>query len=364
MNISQNLRVVVISLLTSALLACSSTTPAPPAATGTVPRPSLAKAWQGQVLIGAAVDEKNIKTQGELIAEQFNSVVAENAMKPMATEPREGEFHFEAADAIVRFAQSHDMAIRGHTLLWHLHTPDWMWQGANGQPAGRDLVLARLKRHIETEVGHYKGQVYVWDVVNEIIDEKQPDCLRDDLWHRVVGPDYVDYAFRYAHAADPAARLYINEYSTEEPAKRRCLVRVVQGLLQRGVPVNGIGHQMHISVFYPTISAIDETLTTFARLGLENQITELDMSLYRWKDNRLYDTRENLLSLQARRYGEIMRMIHNHPDVTAVTWWGVSDASTWLNQDAPADHRDQPLLLDEHGQPKGAFWAVFAAARR
>ncbi|MBB5189632.1 endo-1,4-beta-xylanase [Silvimonas terrae] len=346
------------------LAACSGPAVSPPVAASAIPTPSLAKAWQGQLLIGAAVDEKNIKSQGELIANQFSSVVAENAMKPMATEPREGEFHFEAADAIVRFAQSHDMAIRGHTLLWHLHTPDWMWQGRNGQPADRNLVLARLKRHIETEVGHYKGQVYVWDVVNEIIDEKQADCLRNDKWHQVVGPDYVDEAFRYAHAADPAARLFINEYSTTEPAKQRCLIRVVQGLQARGVPINGIGHQMHISVFYPRVEEIDQTLTAFARLGLENQITEIDMSLYKWKDNRLYDTRENLLALQARRYGDIMRMIHNHPDVTAVTWWGVTDASTWLNQDAPADHHDQPLLFDAQGQPKGAFWAVFNAARR
>jgi endo-1,4-beta-xylanase len=193
------------------------------------PLPSLAEAYQGRLKIGAAVEAPQLRgADGALLASQFNSVVAENAMKPAALQPTEGRFNFGPADAIVAYAQQHRMAVRGHTLLWFKRTPDWFWTGADGSPASRDQVLARLQRHIETVVGRYKGKVYAWDVVNEVIDASQPDCLRNDRWRQVVGPGYIAAAFRYAHAADPRARLFINDYATHEPAKRDCLVRIVK----------------------------------------------------------------------------------------------------------------------------------------
>ncbi|WP_158973875.1 endo-1,4-beta-xylanase [Pseudomonas sp. BAV 4579] len=320
---------------------------------------SLAAAYGARLKIGAAVEPEQLAAaDGTLLARQFSSLVAENAMKPLRIHPQEDRYVFGPADALVAFAEQHGLAVRGHTLLWGSHTPDWFWQGADGQPATRDQVLQRLKQHIATVVGHYRGRVYAWDVVNEAIEPSQSSCLRDDRWMQVVGPDYLAVAFRAAHAADPQARLFINDFNTQEPAKRDCLARVVKGLLAEGVPVQGIGHQTHISIYWPSLAAIDQSLTTFARLGLENQITELDMSLYQHRDYQPLQPLAQRLNLQAERYRDLMALVLTHPEVTAVTWWGVADKHSWLNHQPGAPGDDQPLLFDRQQRPKPAYWAV------
>jgi endo-1,4-beta-xylanase len=326
--------------------------------------PSLAKAYEGRLKIGAAIEPSQLTSaEAPLLAAHFNSIVAENVMKPADIQPNEGAYNFAPADTLVAYAQGRGMAMRGHTLLWHLRTPEWMWTDKNGNPASRDLVLARLKSHIETVVGRYKGAVYAWDVVNEVIDEKQPNCLRQDKWFAATGEDYIESAFRYAHAADPKARLYINDYSTEEPAKRQCLERVVKGLLARGVPVHGVGHQMHVSVFGPSVESIDESLTTFARLGLENQVTELDVSLYKYQAKSLSDTEEKLVQVQGERYAALMKVFLAHPELRAVTLWGLSDSHTWLNHGEYEGRHDSPLLFDRQQKPKPAYFKMLDAAK-
>ncbi|MEO5932953.1 MAG: endo-1,4-beta-xylanase [Duganella sp.] len=326
--------------------------------------PSLAKAYEGRLKIGAAVEPSQLASaEAPLLAAHFNSIVAENVMKPADIQPKEGAYNFAPADKLVAYAHGQGMAMRGHTLLWHLRTPEWMWTDSDGKPATRGLVLARLKSHIETVVGRYKGAVYAWDVVNEVIDDKQPNCLRKDKWFAAVGDDYIEQAFRYAHAADPKARLYINDYSTEEPAKRQCLERVVKGLIARGVPVHGVGHQMHVSVFGPSVQAIDESLSTFARLGLENQVTELDVSLYRYQAKSLSDSEEKLQQLQGERYAALMKVFLAHPELRAVTLWGISDSHTWLNHGEYAGRHDAPLPFDRRQQPKPAYTGMLNAAK-
>ena len=320
---------------------------------------SLAAVYAPRLKIGAAIEPDQLQgPDGALLAQQFSSVVAENAMKPARIHPREDSYVFAPADAIVDFAQRHGLAVRGHTLLWGSHTPDWFWQGQNGQPAPREQVLQRLRQHIATVVGRYRGRVYAWDVVNEVIDANQPGCLRNDRWLQVVGPDYLAEAFRAAHAADPQARLFINEFNTHEPAKHDCLARVVKGLLAEGVPVQGIGHQTHISIYWPSLAAIDQSLTTFARLGLENQLTELDMSLYQHHDYHPALSVSQRLGLQAERYLDLLAMVLTHPEVTAVTWWGVADDHSYLNNQPGVPGDDQPLLFDRQQRPKPAYWAV------
>ena len=326
--------------------------------------PSLAKAYEGRLKIGAAIEPSQLTSaEAPLLAAHFNSIVAENVMKPADIQPKEGAYNFAPADKLVAYAQRSGMAMRGHTLLWHLRTPEWMWTDKEGKPASRDLVLARLKSHIETVVGRYKGAVYAWDVVNEVIDEKQPNCLRRDKWFAATGEAYIEQAFRYAHAADPKARLYINDYSTDEPAKRQCLERVVKGLIARGVPVHGVGHQMHVSVFGPSVESVDESLTTFARLGLENQVTELDVSLYRYQAKSLSDTEENLLQLQGERYAALMKVFLAHPELRAVTLWGISDSHTWLNHGEYEGRHDSPLLFDRRQKPKPAYFKMIDTAK-
>jgi endo-1,4-beta-xylanase len=326
--------------------------------------PSLAKAYEGRLKIGAAIEPSQlISAEAPLLATHFNSIVAENVMKPTDIQPKEGAYNFAPADKLVAYAQGSGMAMRGHTLLWHLRTPEWMWTDKEGKPASRDMVLARLKSHIETVVGRYKGAVYAWDVVNEVIDEKQPNCLRKDKWFATTGDAYIEQAFRYAHAADPKARLYINDYSTDEPAKRQCLERIVKGLIARGVPVHGVGHQMHVSVFSPSVESIDESLTTFARLGLENQVTELDVSLYRYQAKSLSDTEAKLLQLQGERYAALMKVFMAHPELRAVTLWGISDSHTWLNHGEYEGRHDSPLLFDRQQKPKPAYFKMIDTAK-
>ncbi len=316
--------------------------------------PSLAGKFAERFAVGAAVEPTQLDSaEGSLLRWHFNSVVAENAMKPPRVQPAEGRFDFSGADRIVEFAERRGMKVRGHTLLWHEETPQWYWEGANGAPASGDQVLERLRRHIRAVVGRYRGRIYAWDVVNEVVDYTRPDCLRDDRWLRVVGPRYIEQAFRYAHEADPAAKLFVNDYDTTEPRKRACLERVVKELLARGVPLHGVGHQMHVDLDKPSGTELDETLTRFAALGLENQVTELDLT----RGAHAAGADGELLARQAARYEELFAVFVRHPDVKAVTFWGISDAHTWRNAGRAAG-TDQPLLFDAGQRPKPAYFAV------
>jgi len=316
--------------------------------------PSLARHHAAKFPIGAAVEPWQLETRaGQLLAWHFNSVTAENAMKPANLQPVEGRFDFAAADAIVDFAGRHGMKVRGHTLLWHEETPEWFWREADGKPATRERVLERLRTHVHAVAGRYRGRVYAWDVVNEVVHPLGPGCLRDTRWLQVVGPEYIAWAFRYAREADPSARLFLNDFETTEPTKRACLLRLVADLRAQGVPVHGVGHQMHIDLEKPTVAEVDKTLGLFAALGVEGHITELDMSI---AANAAPGPAR--LERQAARYAALFEVFMAHPSVTAVSFWGISDARTWLNaKRSPAD-LDQPLLFDAQLAPKPAYFAV------
>ena len=316
--------------------------------------PPLAKAFEKRFPLGAAIEPRQLGTRaGQLLAWHFSSVTAENAMKPANLQPVEGRFEFAGADAIVDFAARRGMRVRGHTLLWHEETPEWFWRGPDGGTASRDVVLARLRAHINAVVSRYRGRVYAWDVVNEVVHPQGPGCLRDTRWLQVVGPDYIEHAFRYAHEADPGARLFVNDFETTDPAKRSCLLALVRDLRARGVPVHGMGHQLHIDLDRPTIVEVDETLGRFAALGVENHVTELDMSVV----TSTLPPAERL-PRQAERYAALFEVFVRRPDVTAVSFWGVSDAHTWLNAKRTAGNLDEPLLFDARQQPKPAFFAI------
>ena len=314
----------------------------------------LAKAFEKRFPVGAAVEPVQLDTRaGQLLAWHFNSVTAENAMKPANLQPLEGRFEFAGADAIVDFASRRGMRVRGHTLLWHEETPAWFWRGADGRPAPREVVLTRLRAHITAVVSRYRGRVYAWDVVNEVVHPLGSGCLRDTRWLQVVGPDYIEHAFRYAHEADPGARLFVNDFETTDPAKRRCLIDLVRDLRARGVPVHGMGHQLHIDLDRPAVGEVDETLGLFAALGVENHVTELDMSVAA----SALPAAERL-ARQAERYAALFEVFVRHPDVTAVSFWGLSDAHTWLNAKRTPGNLDEPLLFDARQGPKPAYFAI------
>jgi endo-1,4-beta-xylanase len=197
--------------------------------------------------------------------------------------------------------------------------------------------------------------------VNEVIDPSKPGCLRQDKWLEVTGPEYIEWAFRAAHEADPGARLFVNDFHSTQPAKRECLLELVRGLLARGVPVHGIGHQMHVDLAEPSAREVGEAFAQFASLGLENQVTEMDMSFFAGGERPL-GTDAELLALQATRYAELFRVFRSRRDVTSVTFWGLSDGRTWLGRGAFEGRGDRPLLFDRELEPKPAFWRVVRSA--
>lgn len=319
--------------------------------------------------IGAAIGPKALEgPHAQLLVKHFNSIVAENVMKMGFLQPTEGVFDFRAADALVGFAKAHHMLIRGHTLVWYKENPPWLFKDADGNdlqpgPESKAFLLRRLDTYIRTVVSRYKENVYAWDVVNEVIDPAQPDGFRRTPWFEITGTDYIDTAFRAAHEAAPHAKLFLNDFDTTNPAKRTFLLNLVRDLKARGVPIDGVGHQMHINIHYPSVEAIAETIHIFSSLGVDNQITELDVSLYDNPTQTCSAISQDVLIEQGYRYRDLFQTFRAlKGEISAVTFWGMADDRTWLKK-FPISRLNLPLLFDEQLQPKPAYWGVIDPAR-
>ncbi|MUT68568.1 endo-1,4-beta-xylanase [Paenibacillus sp. NEAU-GSW1] len=326
--------------------------------------PSLKDEFADDFMLGTALLVNEIEDpngpDAQLIKKHFNSLTAGNELKWDATEPQEGQFNFTRSDKIVNFAVENGIAMRGHTLIWHSQTPEWVFYDENGNLASKELLFARMKRHIENVVGRYKGKIYAWDVVNEVLEpgDKQPGGLRNSLWYKIAGEEFIEKAFQYAHEADPNAKLFINDYNTNMPDKRQDLHDLIKRLKDKGIPVDGVGHQTHIGIESPQAQELDDMIQAFTDLNIEQQVTELDMSVYT-NDNDAYETFSLELQVkQARRYKEIFDVFRKHADqLTAVIFWGKDDLNTWLRT-FPVDRNNWPLLFDERLQAKYAYWAL------
>ena len=224
--------------------------------------------------IGAAIAlPQTLGERARLLTKHFSQVTPGNALKWDATEPTEGAFRYTDADALVAFAKANNLRVRGHTFVWHNQTPAWVFNDANGQPmtataANKTLLLTRLENHIRAVGTRYANDIYAWDVVNEVIDENQGDGLRRSTWFNIAGLDYIRTAFRVARQVAPNAKLYINDYNTNVPAKRDKLFTLVQQLRAEGVPIDGVGHQMHSNVDWPTGADTDAMIAKFIPLGV------------------------------------------------------------------------------------------------
>ncbi|HOT90185.1 MAG TPA: endo-1,4-beta-xylanase [Anaerolineae bacterium] len=331
--------------------------------------PSVHEHYAADFLIGAALEPTQLASDRhvELFKKHFNSLTPENVMKPASIQPTEGNFNWTNADALANFARQNHVAVHGHTLVWHQQAAEWMFQDAEGNPLeatpeNKELVLQRLEDHIRAVVDRYKDVVNVWDVVNEVIDPGQPDCLRRSEWYRLTGSDYISKAFTIAHQVAPTATLILNDYSETDPAKRQCMYNVVKGFQDQGVPINGIGMQMHINIETPSVSAIEETIEKFSELG-EVHITEMDMSIYT-NDNDAYTTvPEEVLIKQGYRYKDIFDVFRRHADkIGSVTFWGMADDHTWLAT-WPRERTNLPLLFDKDLQAKWAYWGIIDPTR-
>ncbi len=299
--------------------------------------------------------------EADIIAAHFNSITAEYQMKPDQITSAEGVYNFDQADQIVDFAVANGMDIRGHALLWHQTTPDYFLTGSNAQ------IKRKLEDYIGTVVDRYKDRVYCWDVVNEAVAqsfEPASQTYRNSNWFEAVGgAQYIDWAFNAAREADPNCLLCFNDYSTEDPGKRVKYIAVLEDLLARNIPVDVAGHQMHINMDTPVSqmqAAIDDVDGLFA--GLENHVTELDMSYYNdpgscWERQVGCDVDVGpnppsaMLELHARRYKEIFDMFVTRSSISSVTMWGLDDGQSWLNG-LPVERSNHPLLFDRDLNPK------------
>jgi endo-1,4-beta-xylanase len=311
--------------------------------------------------IGAAVNLDTIHSQKELLKKHFNSVTAENDMKFERVHPSEGIYTFDAADQIVDFAAACGMKIRGHTLVWHNQTPGWVFEDGKGGFCSREELLKRMKDHIHTVAGRYKGLVYGWDVVNEAVEDKSEIWLRDSRWLSIIGQDFIAEAFRMAHEADPKALLFYNDYNECNPEKRDKIIRLLKQLKDQDVPVHGMGMQGHWSLKGPSIEEIRAAIEAYASLGLKLQVTELDVSVFEFDDRRtdLTAPAPEMLELQAERYSQIFRLFREYKDVlTAVTFWGAADDYTWLDDFPVRGRKNWPFVFDEAHCPKESFHRI------
>lgn len=363
--------------------ACTAASPSePPEVPGPPPPVSLSEKYEAYFPIGAAVDPTSIRTHAALLERHFNSITAENEMKFESLQREEGSFDFTVADSMVAFAKSRGMKVRGHALVWHRQTPAWVFSDGAGGDASREVLLGRLKSHISQVVGHFKGSVYAWDVVNEAIMDggayrtaSEPEEDQRSKWHGIAGEAYVAEAFRYAHEADPDAKLFYNDYYNYIPAKRQAIYEMLKKLLAEGVPIHGVGLQAHLSIepstvetshgVHQTMTNLEAAIELYASLGLAVQVTELDVSVYipgvKYTAETFYtnDTFTDVLEAkQARRYGELFALLRKHREViTGVTFWGIADDNTWLSEFS-SGRQDFPLLFDASHTPKQAFNAV------
>ena len=236
--------------------------------------------------VGAAVRGADLAgNSAVLLTKHFNSITSENDMKWDATEPTLGTFTFANADAQVAFAKANNMRVWGHTLVWHAQTPAAVFNDVNGvpmtpTPENRALLIQRMRNHIQGVVTHFGTDVGTWDVVNEAIDQSQADGYRRSPWFNIIGPEFIDIAFQAAREFAPTAKLHYNDFSTTDTTKLAFIAALVSGMKSRGVPIDGVGHQMHNNVDFPSGAAVTNALNTIHALGVENAVTELDVSVY------------------------------------------------------------------------------------
>ena len=341
---------------------------------------TLKQAVHGRFLIGVAVNAQMLAdtTTGPLIAAQFDCLTGENAFKPISLEALQGQFTFDEADRIADFAMAHHMKLIGHNLCWHQQSPAWLYQDAAGNPLPRDMALKNLHDYIFAVVGHFKGKVFGWDVVNEALDDG-PGYLRDTPALRSIGPDFVQQAFEFAHQADPKAELYYNDYNIEEPGKREKALRLVRDLKAHGVRIDAVGIQGHWQVNTPALSVIEDAIKAFQALGVKVGITELDVDPLPRQGNSaditaietggmnpyvngFPDSEQQKL---AQRYSDLFTLFARHSgEIERVTFWGLDDGQSWLNNFPVPGRTNYPLLFDRQDKPKPAFFAVVDALNR
>ncbi len=341
---------------------------------------SLKDLFKDDFYIGVALNQDQILGRGPKttahVEKHFNSITAENILKWEAVHPEPDRYNFEPVDRFVAFGEKNKMHIIGHTLVWFHQTPDWVFHDKSGRPLGREALLERMKDHIFTVMGRYKGRIHGWDVVNEAI---VPDGQwRKCKWLDIIGEDYVLKAFEYARQADPDAELYYNDYNYYRGSQCETIIRLIQDLQSKGVRIDGIGIQGHWGLDYPDNGQIENIIGDLSKLGVNLMITELDVTVLPFAEDHLdkkltsldpglqkelnpYASAlpESVQKEQAKRYAEFFSIFLKHRDkFKRITFWGIHDGQSWRSDWPVIGRKDYPLLYDSQYEPKPALDAI------
>lgn len=303
----------------------------------------------------------------EICAKHFNIVVAENDTKMGNMIPTPNKYNFESADKFIQFAKKNGQKIRWHTLVWHNQSPEWIFKNDDGTKVSKEVLETRLKDYIFTIGNRYSKDICSVDVVNECISDKTfvlRDGTEHSMWYDILGPEYIDKAFFWAKEAFPTSSLVINDYNLEIiPEKRQGMYNLVKGMLERGVPVDTVGLQMHINLENPPVSEIEKTIELFGSLGLNVIVTEMDVSVYKDfqpgippEPRKEYS--KELMETQAERYFQIFECFKKEAKagiLKDVLLWGITDRFSWKNNFPVPERTDAPLLFDVNGNPKASF---------
>lgn len=330
--------------------------------------PSIAQLYAKYFPIGAAINpvvDLASEERKNFIAYQYNSVTPENQMKPLQIHPKEDKWNWTPADNIVRFAKEHNMKVRGHVLVWYQNAPEWLIKEKN-KLATKEQLYKKMKNHITTVLNRYKNLVYCWDVVNEAISDNPKEIFRDnDSLYAIAGDEYVEMAFRFAREADPNVQLFYNDYRFSDPVKRKKIYDLLKRLKEKGVPIDGVGMQSHYTPNEVSDKYLQETIDMFSDLGLKVQITELDISVYNYRDKKKFSSEKNDGSYtqaredsQAAMYDMLFKLYRrNKTKITGVTLWGTTDMEDNFRSKR-IGIRDYPFLFSEKMLPKSSFDSI------
>ena len=325
--------------------------------------------YQGYFTVGVAVNMRNINDPAtvEIIKKNYNSVTAENDMKPISVHPKEGVWTWDNADAIANFCRQNGIKMRGHCLCWHSQFCDWMFTDSKGKEVTKEVFYKRLREHIHTVVNRYKDVVYAWDVVNEAMSDagrgwrgQEPNPYRESRAYKLCGDEFIAKAFEFAHEADPNAILVYNDYNAFQPAKRDRIYNMVKKMQAAGVPITGIGMQGHYNAYGPDESEVEEAIKKYSELVKHIQVTELDIRLNEEMGGQLQFSRgqagaapAHLVTMQTDRYIKLFRLFRKYKDIIDnVTFWNVSDRDSWVGVN------NHPLPFDENLRPKQVYYSL------
>lgn len=335
--------------------------------------PSFQSTLGKHFLIGVAVDTRLPAGQDPaaeaVVKEQFNQVVAENCMKGEENHPEVNRFDFTDGDKLVDWARKNGKTVIGHCLVWHSQPPKWMFTDANGKPVSREVLIGRMYNHIMTVVTHYKGKIKGWDVVNEAFEDD--GSYRKSPYYNIIGPEFIELAFQFAHEADPNVELYYNDYSTSKPGKREAICKLVRSLKSKGLRIDAVGMQSHNGYNYPDYAEYEKSIEAFAAEGVKVMMTELDVNMLpnpegfggaevsqNFELQAKYNPYVKGLDKKAQklftqRYLDLFKIIERHKNVISrVTFWGVNDGHTWLNDWPIKGRTNYPTLIDRNNQLK------------